>query len=327
MQMMADQAGIEIEFEDCDSDSESDETENENDDDDETEGVNGEYTGVYLIIMSQVVFTVSLHEDITSSGETDFETEICEQKTMIGEEKASLQCDGQTHSTEAMKFSLTSLLTSTGCGTSRAILPLSSSSETTTSSVTDANQSLHQNSQDFRLSLTTNTLLTHRKALGSNINGHHVEKSLRLKENSHEVTKSITDTDHSTDMMSKSRTSSSCTSDANSSDDSATALNSSAIKPVSKSEPTSKDDGAHAPDSNDFSAATSRTRMIGLKDLLTTAVEDKNSSLVLDTHMDKWMVPHAVKEVGSLVFSCSATVLYLCSSGAPYKNSKETTSR
>lgn len=29
--MMADQAGIEIEFEDCNSDSESDETENEND--------------------------------------------------------------------------------------------------------------------------------------------------------------------------------------------------------------------------------------------------------------------------------------------------------
>lgn len=41
MQMMADQAGIEIEFEDCDSDSESDETENENDDD-ETGDVNGE---------------------------------------------------------------------------------------------------------------------------------------------------------------------------------------------------------------------------------------------------------------------------------------------
>lgn len=325
MQMMADQAGIEIEFEDCDSDSESDETENENDDDDETEGVNGEYTGVYLIIMSQVVFTVSLLEDITSSGETDFETEICEQKTMIGEEKASLQCDGRTHSTEAMKFSLTSLLTSTGCGTSCAILPLSSSSETTTSSVTDANQSLHQNSQDFRPSLTTNTLLTHRKALSSNINGHHVEKSLRLN---HEVTKSSTDTDHSTDMISKSRTSSLCTSDASSSDDSTTVLNSSAIKPVNKSEPISKDDGAHAPDSNDFSAATSRTRMIGLKDLLTTAVEDKNSSLVLDTHMDKWMAPHAVKEVGSLIFSCSATVLYLCSSGAPHKkNSKETTSR
>ena len=38
--MMADQAGIEIEFEDCDSGSESDETENENDDD-ETGDVNG----------------------------------------------------------------------------------------------------------------------------------------------------------------------------------------------------------------------------------------------------------------------------------------------
>lgn len=47
--MMADQAGIEIEFEDCDSDSESDETEND-DDDDETEGVNGEYTGVYQLL-------------------------------------------------------------------------------------------------------------------------------------------------------------------------------------------------------------------------------------------------------------------------------------
>ena len=42
MQMMADQAGIEIEFEDCDSDSESNETENESDDDDETGDVNGE---------------------------------------------------------------------------------------------------------------------------------------------------------------------------------------------------------------------------------------------------------------------------------------------
>ena len=264
-----------------------------------------------LIITYQVVFTLSLYEDVSSSGKADIETDKgCEQKTMIGEEKATLPHDGQSHSTEATKFSLTSLLTSSGCGTSHTTMPISSSSETTTASLTDTNQSLQRNSRDFNPPLTTNTLLTHRKALSSNFNGHNIEESLHLKcENNHEkLMKSSIDTKLSADAKSESRTNLLPTSDSSSSDigdgnDSSTTLDLSAVKPnaeVSKAEPTSEcagAHGAHAPDTDNSSASTSKTRTVGLMDLLTTAVEDKNSSVVLDTHEDKWMFPHAVKEV------------------------------
>ena len=289
---------------------------------------------VYIYVAYYVVFTLSLYKDVISSGKADMQTDKgYEQKTMTGEEKASLPHDGQSHSTEATKFSLTSLLTSSGSGTSHMTTPISSSSEITTASLTDTNQSLHRNSKP---PLTTNTLLTHRKALSSNFNGHSIEKSLHLKcENNHDkLMKSSTDTNLSADTRSDSRTNSLHDSDTSSSDigdgnDSTTALNLSAVKPnaeVSEAGPTSECDGAHAPDSDDSSASTSKTRTVGLMDLLTTAVEDKNSSVVLDTHEDKWMFPHAMKEVR--VSSNHAELQYcLCYAGTLHKKiSKETTS-
>lgn len=240
-----------------------------------------------------------MHEDVTSSGKAGIQTDKgCEEKTVIGEEKATLQHDGWTHSTEA---TLTSLLTtSSGCATSHVIAPVSSLSEINTASFADPNQSLHQNSQDFNPPPTTSVLLTHRKAISSSFNGHDTEKCLHQKENDHEhVMKSNTDTDLSAD---ESRTNSRHASDTNSSvsSDSATSSDLSTVKPnvkVSEAELASEWDSAHAPDTDDPSASVSRTRTIGLKDLLTTAVEDKNSSVMLDTHEDKWMFPHAVKEV------------------------------
>ena len=249
-----------------------------------------------------------MHKDITSSGKAATETDKdCEQESMIEEEKATLQHNEQSHSTEATKFSLTSLLTSTSSGTSHILAPLSSSSKISTASLTDTNQSLHQNSQDIKSPLTTNTFLTHRKALSSNFNGHNIEKSvLKCENNLEQFVKSKTDASLSTDTKSESRTNPLHTSDTgssdvgNSNDESTTSLNLSTVKPtteVNRAEPISECDGVHAPDTDDPSAPAPRTRTVGLMDLLTTAVEDKNSSMVLDTQEDKWMSPHAVKEV------------------------------
>ena len=260
-----------------------------------------------------------MHEDIASSGKADKD----EQKIGIGEEKASLQHIEQSHSTEAPKLSLTSLLTSSDCGTSHAITPLSSSTEITTAVLTDPNQYLHQN---FKPPLTTGTLLTQRRAHGCNFNGHNIEKSMHLKESDHQQATSDIDTNLSADIKSESRTNILLhTCDTSSSG--ITSLDISAVKPhseVSKAEPTSECDNVHAPDT-DSSASASQTRTVGLMDLLTAAVEDSNSSVVSE---DKWISPHVIKEVRVSILSYRATIL--CSSYAVAvckKISKETTSR
>lgn len=318
--MMADQAGIEIEFEDCNSDSESDETENEND---KTGDFDDSCIGMcsQLIFLIIIIFTKFLHKDIASSCKADKD----EQKRGIGEERTSLQHIELSHSTEAPKLSLTSLLTSSDCGTSHMITSLPPSTEITTAILTDPNQSLHQN---FKSPQTTSTLLTHRRALGSNFNGHNIEKSMRLNESDHQQATSDINTNLSADIESESRTNILLhTCDTNSSSSDITSLDISAVKPpseVSKAGPASEWDNVHAPDT-DSSASTSRTRTVGLMDLLTTAVEDNNSSVVSE---DKWISPHVIKEVRVSILSYRATILCLSYADAVCKKiSKETTSR
>ncbi len=260
--------------------------------------------------------TKFLHKDIACD-----KADKGEQKT---EKETTLQHDGLSDSTEATKFSLASLLTSSDCGTSHTIAPLSSSSEITTALLTDAKQSLHQN---FKPPLTTTTLLTHKMALGSNFNGQNIETSLHLKDSNGQQAIIGTDTDLSADTKSESRINISLhTSDSSSS---GTGITSSAVKSnfeVSKAEPTSECDSACAPDT-DSSASTSITRTVGLMDLLTTAVEDRNSSVVSDTLEDKWIAPH-VKEVRVSPLLYRATTPCLSYADTVCKKiSKATTSR
>ena len=248
---------------------------------------------------------------------------------VVEDKKAISQHSRQSHSVEATKFSLTSLLTSSATGTSYTSAPISSPSEMTSASLTDTSQSLHRNSQDFKSPLSNTLLPNHRKALSSNFNGHNVEKSLHSKcEGNHEqFVKSSTDKSLSTDTKSESRTNTVDSSDTTSSDmhdgndDSTTSLNSNPNTEVSQARPTS----------DSSSAPTSRTKAVGLMDLLTTAVEDKDSAVVVDTSEDKWMSPPPVKEVKvasikitCVIWSC-ITVLYYV--GTLYqKISKKTTS-
>jgi hypothetical protein len=165
-------------------------------------------------------------------------------------------------------------------------------------------------------------------ALGSSFNGQSIEKSLHLKDNNGQQAIIGADTDLSADTKSESRINISFhTSDTSSS---GTGITSSAVKSnfeVSKAEPTSECDSARAPDT-DSSASTSITRTVGLMDLLTTAVEDKNSSVVSDTLEDKWIAPHVVKEVRVSPLLYRATTLCLSYADAVCKKiSKATTSR
>lgn len=251
--------------------------------------------------------TLSLH--LVNTGSEKDEGDANEQEKSTDKRISTVQRDGQGDSVEATKFSLASLLTSRGSDTSQTAVPISSSSEVTPASLTDTSQSLHQCSDDSQATLTsTSTLSSPRKAPGSNFSENGIDKwQLFKRESSYkQIMKSRTDTTLSSDKTNDLRTSPVHISNAigsdthESSDHSATTMDSSTVKPVtevSQPEPTAKCDGTCISDINGSSASKSRSKTGGLMDLLTTAVDDKDSTVVLDSHEDEWMSPQTMNDV------------------------------
>ena len=216
----------------------------------------------------------------------------------------------QSHPLKAAKFSLASLLTSSSSDTTYANASISSASDISRTSLSDTHQSLHY--QDTPISpppssLHDTLLLTnHTKAHTSNLL--QIEKSLHSETTEHHqqfvdtiIKTNISDiTDNETGRIcecSFDDAGSKLLHNKGDSTSSEISVNDSTKVGTSQTLCTSVAGAASSPSANDSSVPSTRTKTVGLVDLLTTAVEDKDPSLLMDSSEDKWMSPQPLKEV------------------------------
>lgn len=240
--------------------------------------------------------------------------------------KLTLQHGEQSHSVDASKFSLASLLTSSSSGISCTTVPVSSLSEMTSTSLPDTNRSLHhqqglQDNQSSQSPLHDMLLPNHRKTVSPSFSEQNTsvqtDKPVHSDNSSNEhIVKGST---KFSGASKESRTNSFGSSDDTSSnihDDNHESTSNEKLpcsspnqnSEVGEVQPTSVHDTAHTPFVDHPLVPTTRTKTGGLMDLLTTAVEDKDSPLLLDPSEDKWMAPPSLKEVRVLLFQ------FLCTS-------------
>lgn len=233
----------------------------------------------------------------------------------LDRQNADLQHSEQTHSVKADKFSLASLLTSSSSDISYTHPSLSTASKVTATALSDPHQSLNCQPESVSPPPLHKTLLpNYTKAHSPIFNGQsvtaaHLEKGLHLdcKNDCEMSVKSITESTLSEGTSNESRTSSVATADD-------TSLRTSDGQDYSSSHKTLSDIAMNKLDAaqitcssvratantlsaNDSTVSSTRTKAGGLVDLLTTAVEDKDSTLLMDSSEDKWMSPQSLKEV------------------------------
>ena len=186
----------------------------------------------------------------------------------------------QSHPLKTAKFCLASLLTSSCSDTSYSNTSISTAHEITKASLPDTHQSSHN--QDTLIfppapplhntSLLTNQMKAHISKFSS------TEKSLHpeCKISHQQFTKANISDNESGKNCERS-------------------FGSKILSSKGDSEHSVNDSTeACTPSADNLST---RTKTVGLMDLLTTAVEDKDSSLIMDSSEDKWISPQSLKEV------------------------------
>lgn len=223
----------------------------------------------------------------------------------------------QSDSATATNCCLASLLTSSSGDNTRVAAPVSLMSST---SVPTSTQSMCDQRDPLTYQPLHDTALSnHKRGHGNNFNGQSitsppVEKCLSSdSESNHQLfIKRETPTNLKLSEDSSIRTKPMCSFDDTNSKELDSKYNTSSGKTQTAYTCTSVHMAATPICVDESPSSASKTTTIGLVDLLTTAVEDKDSSLIVDSSEDEWMSRQSVKEVNCFIASLNFVEYFVC---------------